>query len=415
MPGAKSNGTGARAGLASLPGWDRLRHGGLLLDGTRLAALARHAPAPLGGWTERQLRQRASAMLDGSAEAAPFVAFVLEQVCGLDASTGAWTRGSHVAPAWGRRAVTGETVKPRHLWQGPCGARLPVFLDDGRQLGIGRSRRIVSRVLGWLRAGGEHLALVTNGRQWRLVFAGLDYDAWCEWDLELWFEEGELSPQVTALRTLLQGTFWTPEAEGAEPPLLQAIRDTRKGQAELSEVLGERVREAVEILIRAHGDALSSLGETDDIQEYVEHLAEDAGAPAPDADEIKEMFGASPRRDLPRRLPGGDAAGGDSVRRVARSAAPRQPAVPRELRPARTARTARTSRRPGSQPRGQLRRVAARPGPLRTRPGRLPSPGSAGDRLRRRPVRTRRPWKPTTACPEPSACTSKPASTLSTR
>ena len=294
MPGAKSNGTRARAGLASLPGWDRLRHGGLLLDGARLAALARQAPAPLDGWTERQLRQRASAMLDGGAEASPFVAFVLEQVCGLDASTGAWTRGSHVAPAWGRRAVTGETVKPRHLWEGRCAARLPVFLDDGRQLGIGRSRRIVSRVLGWLRTGREHLALVTNGRQWRLVFAGLDYDAWCEWDLDLWFEEGELSPQVTALRTLLQGALWTPEAEGAEPPLLQAIRDTRKGQAELSEVLGERVREAVEILIRAHGDALSSLGETDDIREYVEYLAEDAGAPAPDADEVKEMFGATP-------------------------------------------------------------------------------------------------------------------------
>ena len=230
MPGAKSNKTGGQAGLASLPGWDRLRHGGLLLDGTRLAALARHAPAPLDAWTEQQLRQRASAMLDGGAEASSFVAFVLEQICGLDASTGAWTRGNHVTPAWGRRAVTGETVKPRQLWQGRHGARLPVFLDDGKQLGIGRSRRIVSRVLGWLRAGGDHLALVTNGRQWRLVFAGLDYDAWCEWDLELWFEEGELSPQVSALRTLLQGRLWTPEAEDAEPPLLQAIRDTRKGR-----------------------------------------------------------------------------------------------------------------------------------------------------------------------------------------
>ena len=294
MPGAKSNKTGGQAGLASLPGWDRLRHGGLLLDGTRLAALARHAPATFDAWTEQQLRQRAGAMLDGGAEASSFVAFVLEQICGLDASTGAWTRGNHVAPAWGRRAVTGETVKPRQLWQGRHGARLPVFLDDGRQLGIGRSRRTVSRVLGWLRAGGDHLALVTNGRQWRLVFAGLDYDAWCEWDLELWFEEGELSPQVTALRTLLQGPLWTPEAEDAGPPLLQAIRDTRKGQAELSEVLGERVREAVEILIHAHGDALSSFGETDDIQEYVEYLAEDAGAPAPDADEVRGMFGASP-------------------------------------------------------------------------------------------------------------------------
>ena len=284
-----------RVGLTGLPGWDRMRHGGLLLDGKRLAALAPRVPGPLDAWTERQLRQRAAAVRDGSAETSPFVAFVLEQVCGLDASTGAnRARGNHVSPSWGRRAVTGETVKPRQLWRGGHGGRLPVFLDDGRRLGIGKSRRMVSRVLGWLRAGGDHLALVTNGRQWRLVFAGLDYDAWCEWDLELWFEEGELSPQVTALRTLMQGPLWTPEAEGAEPPLLQAIRDTRKGQAELSEVLGERVREAVEILIRAHGDALLSLGETDDIREYVEYLAEDAGAPAPDADEVREMFGASP-------------------------------------------------------------------------------------------------------------------------
>ena len=294
MLGAKANGTGERAGLAGLPGWDRLRHGGLLLDGKRLSELAARVPAPLDAWTERQLRQRAAAVQDRSAEASPFVSFVLEQVCGLDWSTGAWARGNHVSPSWGRRAVTGETVKPRQLWEGPRGGQLPVFLDDGRRLGIGKSRRIVSRVLGWLRAGREHLALVTNGRQWRLVFAGLDHDAWCEWDLDLWFEEGELSPQVTALRTLLQSELWTPEAEDAEPPLLQAIRDTRKGQAELSEVLGERVREAVEILIRAHGHALSSLGETDEIREYVEYLAEDAGAPAPDADEVGELFGASP-------------------------------------------------------------------------------------------------------------------------
>ena len=294
MPGAKANGTGERDGLAGLPGWDRLRHGGLLLDGKRLSELAARVPAPLDAWTERQLRQRAAAVQDGSAEASPFVAFVLEQVCGLDASTGAWARGNHVSPSWGRRAVTGETVKPRQLWQGRRGGRLPIFLDDGKRLGIGKSRRIVSRVLGWLRAGREHLALVTNGRQWRLVFAGLDHDAWCEWDLELWFEEGELSPQVTALRTLLQSELWTPEAEDAEPPLLQAIRDTRKGQAEFSEVLGERVRAAVEILIRAHGDALSSLVESDEVQDYVEDLADEAGVPVPDPDQIKEMFGANP-------------------------------------------------------------------------------------------------------------------------
>ena len=249
--------TKRRVRPSGLPGWERLRHGGLLLDPRRLESIARSAPGPLDEATEGQLRQRASSVSDGDADPSTFATFVLEQICGLDASTGTWARGSNIASSWGRRAVTGETVKPRQLWTGRNGGRLPVFLDrTAKRLGIGRSRRTVSQVLGWLRAGNEHLALLTNGRQWRLLFAGLDYDAWCEWDLELWFEHGELSPQVTALRTLFSPELWTPESEGADPPLLQAIRDTRKGQAELSEVLGERVREAVELLIQGHGEAL---------------------------------------------------------------------------------------------------------------------------------------------------------------
>ena len=254
---------------AGLPGWERLRHGGMLFDGPRLAELAAFVPPPLDAWAAGQLRQRATAFQSGAApdgggsggDRSAFAAFVLERICGLDAAAGAWTRGSRVAPAWGRRAVTGELVKPNHLWEGRRGAALPVFLDGERRVGIGRGRRRVSQALGWLRAGGDHLALVTNGRQWRLLFAGLDYDAWCEWDLELWFDEGELAPQITALRTLLSAALWTPPAEGAAPPLLQAVRDTRTGQAELSEVLGERVREAVEILIREHGEALLTLVE----------------------------------------------------------------------------------------------------------------------------------------------------------
>jgi len=241
---------------AQIPGWDRLRHGGLLLDPPRLRALSAHVPAPLDGFTERELRRRASALLDGSGDVPAFVTFVLERVCGFGAGTGTWRRGTQIPPEWGRRAVTGETVRPRQLWEGPRGGRLAVFVDGERRLGVGRGRRAISQVLGWLRAGQEHLALVTNGRQWRLVFAGLDFDAWCGWDLELWFEDGSLSPQVEALRTLVQPALWTPPEEGAAAPLLEAIRDCRKGQAELSEVLGERVREAVELLIQAHGEAL---------------------------------------------------------------------------------------------------------------------------------------------------------------
>ena len=246
-----------------LPGWDELRHSGLLLDAARVAEIARHAPDPLDDFAEAGLRRRATALLNGRngeaerADVPHFVAFVLEAVCGFNAASGTWQRGSNVPAEVGRGIVTGETVKPQHLWVGPRGATLPVFFEDTARLGVGRSRRAVSRALGWLRAGPEQLALLTNGRQWRLLFAGLDFDAACQWDVEAWFAQGQLAPQVEALRLLLQPKLWTPPPEkDAAPPLLQAIRDTRKGQAELSEVLGERVREAVEILIQCHGEAL---------------------------------------------------------------------------------------------------------------------------------------------------------------
>jgi len=244
----------------TLPGWDRLRHGGLLLDPPRLRGLEPHIPQTLSYYLEQELRRRTAAVTEGEAEAAEFVLFVLQQICGFGPDSGAWRRGPQLGAEWGRRAVTGETVKPRALWQGSHGAVLPMFLDTERRIGIGRGRKAHSGVLQWLRAGRERLALLTNGRQWRLLFAGLDFDAWCEWDAELWFEEGALSPQVTILRTLFQPALWTPPAADESAPLLAAILDSRKGQAELSAVLGERVREAVELLVQAHGDVLRDRG-----------------------------------------------------------------------------------------------------------------------------------------------------------
>ena len=181
---------------------------------------------------------------------------MLERLCGFEARIRLVAARQPVPVEWSRRALTRETVRPRQLWVGPCGAVLPVFVTDDKRVGIGRGRRETSRVLGWLRAGPERLALVTNGRQWRLLFAGLDFDAWCEWDIDLWFADGAPTPALTALATLVQPSLWTPTEKGADPPLLRAVRDSRKGQSELSEALGERVREAVELLIRSHGEAL---------------------------------------------------------------------------------------------------------------------------------------------------------------
>jgi hypothetical protein len=239
-----------------LPGWDRLRHGGLLLDAPRLQVVARLAPTALAGYHAEELRRQAAALLAGDADASSFVAFVLERICGFAPGNGVWLRGPALGAEWSRRTPTGETAKPRHLWRGPNGATLPIFLDSEKHVGIGRGRRTASQVVQWLRAGGERLALLTNGRQWRLIFAGLDFDAFCEWDVDLWFEEGQLSTQVQALRTLLSPQAFTPAAEGQAAPLLAAVLDSRKGQAELSGALGERVREAVELLVQGHGEAL---------------------------------------------------------------------------------------------------------------------------------------------------------------
>ncbi len=254
-----------------LPGWDRLRHGGLLFDAARAAELAKFVPKePLTGLVESRFRRLADALGDSKdpAAASRFVNYTLDEVCGF-ARSGGWTRGNEVPAEEGRRALTGELAKPRSRWTGRNGARLPVFFDRGQRLGVGKGRREMSRVVEWLRNGGEHLALLTNGREWRLVFAGLDYEAWCEWTVESFFEEGGLAPQVETLRTLLSPPPWTPETEGKDAPLLRAIRDTRKGQAAVSEELGERVREAVEILIRSHGEPLKRIaGETDPADIY---------------------------------------------------------------------------------------------------------------------------------------------------
>lgn len=239
-----------------LVGWDRLRHGGLLLDPKRAGRFADEVRAPIGSHNERELRQLVAALPDTKADISAFARFVLEEICGFTNGNGTWTRGSDVNSSWGRRGLGGELIKPRAMWKGGAGGLLPVFFDNESRLGVGRGKKAASQVVQWLRAGSERLAVLTNGKGWRLVFAALDADAWCEWDTDLWFEEGQLSPQVACLRILLSPKQWTPLANNAAPPLAQAILDSRKGQAELSAALGERVREAVEILVQAHGDVL---------------------------------------------------------------------------------------------------------------------------------------------------------------
>jgi len=146
--------------------WNNLLHGGLLLDAQRLRNLIPQDPQPLDGFQEDRLRRRIASFQDDPDEKrGQFVAFVLESVCRLARPLGEWLRGSEVSTAWSRRAITGESIRPRHLWISPQGAVVPVFIDDEKRLGIGRGKRIISHALQWLRQSEEQLAIVTNGHQ----------------------------------------------------------------------------------------------------------------------------------------------------------------------------------------------------------------------------------------------------------
>ena len=241
--------------------WSSLKHGGLLIAPDKIASDFAVEPAPLPGWRTERLRRAVTAFDGGTEQFSALLDFVLHDLAELP--DGEWQKAQAVESRWSLRSFTGTLVKPRRLWQGPQGEVLPVFVpEDGAsrqfssRLGVGRSRQLLSRVVEWLRQKQQPLALVTNGRQWRLVHAGQDYDAWCEWDIDLWFVEGVPGPQVTAWRQLIsRNALVDPEGQ-RQGKLLTAILASRKGQADLSAVLGERVRQAVEELITASHSAI---------------------------------------------------------------------------------------------------------------------------------------------------------------
>lgn len=252
-------------------GWAQLKHGGLLISPAKLDECFPAAAPVMREFAAEKLR-RALTAFDGSNESlSSLLDYILQDLSGLPADE--WQKAQGVDSRWAVRSFTGAQIKPRRLWLGPNGETLAVFVpDDGgsrqfaSRLGVGRSRQLLGRVVEWLRRTGQALALVTNGRQWRLVHAGADYDAWCEWDIDLWFNEGQPSAQTVVWRTLLNRN--TLLAAQGQSLLLQAISASRKGQAELSSVLGERVRQGVEELITASHVAIEQAQQQGQAHDY---------------------------------------------------------------------------------------------------------------------------------------------------
>src|SRR4029077_3869270 len=110
-----------------------------------------------------------------------------------------------------------QTLRPDRVIFADPGGNIPalfVMADTSRQLGRGRGRTVYARFLELLRGTGHRLGLMTNGLQFRLVYAGLDFESWAEWESDRWFDDGEGTEELNGLRQLLSPDALKPVKEG---------------------------------------------------------------------------------------------------------------------------------------------------------------------------------------------------------
>lgn len=241
--------------------WSELRHGGMLIAPALLEEKFPNGPVDPERHHYQRLREAYNAFdawwQQGGFESqnnAPLYTW-LDRVLVyfLGHQDARWQKGSHVSSKWKYVTLQGVTLAPsRVLLRSPYGemeAQLFVWVEKTRQLGMGHGRTAYGKLLELLRAQKVKLGLLTNGRQFRLCYAGQDYDSWVEWDADAWFSERELRERLYGFYTLLGPAGMGETGTRGSFPLLEAVEASRTRQGELSIVLGEQVREAVEMLL----------------------------------------------------------------------------------------------------------------------------------------------------------------------
>lgn len=257
--------------------WLDLRHNGLVVAPAMLEEYFPNGPVIPRSYTYQHLRERYAVFetwcqslraYTQGADHAPLYTWldsVLDTFLGHEQAR--WQKGSHVSSNWKYETLQHERLSPQRVLFRTSNQREPalfVRVEQTRQLNQGQGRTAYSKLLELLRAKNVKLGLLTNGRQFRLCYAGLDYDSWVEWDTEAWFSEEELRRQLHGFYTLLG-------PEGMNPrglysfPLLEAAEASRTRQGDLSAVMGEQIREAVELLLNAVNQAVQKNADLLDI------------------------------------------------------------------------------------------------------------------------------------------------------
>jgi hypothetical protein len=249
--------------------WSRLRHQGLLLSPVVMLERYSDAPQPAQFHQTEKLRDAftrfnsAPALADPEKNTLEWVDALLEGYLGH--KQGRVAKKNQIPEKLTCTVRIGsrpETLRPHRVVFSDAEGTTPALLvlaDASPQVGRGRGRTSYARFLELLRGTGHRLGLLTNGRQFRLIYAGLDFESWCEWESDRWFDDGEGSEELAGLRLLLSPDSVKPVRDGISG-LLDAVEESRKKQADLSSLLRENVRQAVELVL----DEVSSASRTNE-------------------------------------------------------------------------------------------------------------------------------------------------------
>ncbi|MFM8272099.1 MAG: hypothetical protein ACKODX_07150, partial [Gemmata sp.] len=164
--------------------WSRLRHQGLLLSPVVMLERYPDAPVPAPFHVTNRLRDAAARFTsapDGTDAERATLAWVdalLENYLGH--KDGRLARSNDIPARLTTTVRIGsqtQTLRPHRVVFADAEGKTPALLvavDPADRVGRGRGRTAYARFLELLRGTGHRLVLLTNGRQLRLVYAGLD-------------------------------------------------------------------------------------------------------------------------------------------------------------------------------------------------------------------------------------------------
>lgn len=237
--------------------WTELTHHGILISTPVLKEIFKEIKINNEDWRYKRLRDYYNSFLvkeekhkSGTHPIYEWISYLFEEFLGHNRSR--WLKGSDVPQKYTVLSKSGLLLKPKRiLLDKNRNPLLFIQTDSSPRLGMYRGRRSYSHFLELLRKTNVSLGILTNGHQIRLIYAGLDHDAWTQWQFDNWFEEGELRTQLYGFLTLLSPSAFKTQEDSF--PLLEAIDLSRERQADLATVLGDQIRQAVEILTSSLG------------------------------------------------------------------------------------------------------------------------------------------------------------------